>query len=270
MKTRLLAALGLVVLAVGLTGGAASAATGGTITSVNFQCDHVTIAYDTVAFDRDNTSKGQEAWVLIVKDGNGQTLFQDAGSPAVGTSLPGDNAVITYGTTPTANPISVQLISLAGNGFDQQLIWNVAGSPQCTYPTTTTATTAPPKSSTTTTTVAESTTATLPTGSTTPGTTPPPTVFATSTTTTTTTVEATSTTEEELTSEGPTTTVTGGPDIVTSAGPGTPGPSVAGSSGGAEATGLARTGVELAPVAILGLLLAATGTILLLVKRRTV
>ena len=279
MKIRLLAALAFVGAFICLAGGPASAVSGGTLTAVNFQCDHVTITYDAGTFDRDNTNKQQEAYSLVIQDGNGQTLFTTTQTPTTGTTFAGSTQVYTYNAAPSANPISVRLTSLAGNGLPEQLVWNVAGSPTCTAPTsTTTTTTTAPLDSTTTTVGATTIPTSIPTVTTTPGATiPPPTVFVTTTSTTvesTTTVEATSTTTPAddgstttipavVVPDQPTTTAIGG--VLPEAGSNSPAtaPSAAGNS-------LARTGVELAPIALVGLLLAATGTVLLLVRYRQV
>lgn len=86
--------------------------------------------------DRDNTGIGDEAYYFKVYDGYGNVLFYFSNQVNVGFS--GSIGSFSYATLPLANPITLYFVSLAGNGYQEQIILQLEGScpglpviPQC-------------------------------------------------------------------------------------------------------------------------------------------
>jgi hypothetical protein len=70
--------------------------------------------------DRDNTGTAQEAYQFIGTDGAGNVFHFFASSVNVGFTGPVGN--FSWSGTPQYNPLTVRFISLAGNGFQEQLV----------------------------------------------------------------------------------------------------------------------------------------------------
>ena len=120
-----------VFLGAALAGGAipaAQAISGLALTNTAFSCTDVSSTYSGGTFDRDNTGTGSEEYTVRITDGAGNVLFSYTGSYSVGTTLPARTETVPYGITPTMNPITLTLVSNAGNGLPAQQIWNASGS----------------------------------------------------------------------------------------------------------------------------------------------
>ena len=117
-----------------ILGGAAVGAQALTITgfSATFDCTHMAHGPFTFQADRNNTGSpppGAEMYRVEVRDGAGQALYSftnpdwpiDNAPPQAAGSLP-------YSIPPTANPITFTVVSLAGNGFPEQLAVSASGS----------------------------------------------------------------------------------------------------------------------------------------------
>ncbi|MEZ4667659.1 MAG: hypothetical protein R3E39_07050 [Anaerolineae bacterium] len=97
--------------------------------SVQITCTDFTAAGTGAAIlDRDNTGAGQEAEQIIVKDGYNTVIYSLTFQNALGTYSAGLINTTSYTTPPQANPITVTVISLAGNGLPQQIDFTVSGS----------------------------------------------------------------------------------------------------------------------------------------------
>lgn len=70
--------------------------------------------------DRDNTGTGEEAIRLEITDGYGAVIFSYSYSNTL-QSFSGGIGDLSYNTAPAANPITVRVISLAGNGLPEQV-----------------------------------------------------------------------------------------------------------------------------------------------------
>ena len=82
----------------------------------------------TFTFDRDNTGNGLESNGIRVTDGNGNLLYTNGGaSPVPSTTTIAGSWCITYNTPPQSNPITIQFISAAGNGFNSQIAYETSG-----------------------------------------------------------------------------------------------------------------------------------------------
>ncbi len=80
-----------------------------------------------VSFDRDNTGEDREAYYIEVVDGNGTVLFRyDNDLITVGQA--GGMGSQDYDVAPDYNPITFNFVSLAGNGFPEQLVYTTTGN----------------------------------------------------------------------------------------------------------------------------------------------
>jgi len=66
--------------------------------------------------DRDNTGTGQEALRIVITDGAGTVIYELTFSNVLGT-FAGGIGDFFYTVAPAYNPITVTIISLAGNGL---------------------------------------------------------------------------------------------------------------------------------------------------------
>ncbi|MFW5748157.1 MAG: SH3 domain-containing protein [Chloroflexota bacterium] len=79
--------------------------------------------------DRDNTGTGREQFVIVGMDGAGNTIF----GPVTEDFFVGGSVYINEGITfewaevPAANPLVVMVVSPAGNGFVEQLVYTAEG-----------------------------------------------------------------------------------------------------------------------------------------------
>ena len=91
-------------------------------------CKAVTFSDDaSITYDRDNTGIGSEHVRLDVYDGAGHLIFSGEETKALGTPQTFD-AFYPYASTPTFNPLTAYLTSLAGNGVAEQRVVIASGS----------------------------------------------------------------------------------------------------------------------------------------------
>jgi hypothetical protein len=79
--------------------------------------------------DRDNTGTGQESVRIDVTDGYGTIVYSLSFTNVMGSYPGGLINTTPYDTAPKANPITVRVISLAGNGLKEQT--QVIGVGEC-------------------------------------------------------------------------------------------------------------------------------------------
>ena len=79
--------------------------------------------------DRDNTGVGQEKLQILVTDGVGTVLYTLTFQNGLGTYAGGMIGTTAYTAAPAYNPITVQVISLAGNGLPEEV--DVIGVGEC-------------------------------------------------------------------------------------------------------------------------------------------
>ncbi len=103
----------------------ASAEAGTIVGSLVFTPDCAAIAVSgggTLSYDRDNTGGGSESFLLEARDGSGLVVFTGTDTRPVGTTGVTFSSSYAYMAQPTANPITVRLVSIAGNGFAEQTL----------------------------------------------------------------------------------------------------------------------------------------------------
>jgi hypothetical protein len=85
----------------------------------------------TFTYNRDNTGSGQESNGIIVTDGQGNILVSNGGNnPVPGSTTIEAPWCFTYHTAPLSNPITIQLISPAGNEYSKQIAYQTTGTCQ--------------------------------------------------------------------------------------------------------------------------------------------
>jgi uncharacterized protein YgiM (DUF1202 family) len=79
--------------------------------------------------DRDNTSTGREKFIITAVDGNGNVIFGPiTESFRVGGRVGFEDGVrFNWSRTPAANPLTVRVVSTAGNGLVTQAVYAVSG-----------------------------------------------------------------------------------------------------------------------------------------------
>lgn len=117
-----------VVLTGGLVASPASAISGGGLTATTWGCESVVLTHSTLTFDRDNTGSGRERYVIDIVDGIGTSLRHYDIARDVGVVLSPATVNTAFSNAPVANPLRITLTSIAGNGFDAQVVWDETGT----------------------------------------------------------------------------------------------------------------------------------------------
>lgn len=126
-RTHLLAALLLVILVMTVLPASAGSDNG---TSFALDCDGFTGSGGDVLLTRDNTGNERESFIVSVTDGIGNIIYE----PVVDQFFVGGTVSWTGGekflwqSTPHYNPITLRVVSRAGNGLDEQLVTLATGS----------------------------------------------------------------------------------------------------------------------------------------------
>ncbi len=93
-------------------------------------CEGFTSNGGSILLDRNNTGEGTERFIITAVDGDGNVIFGPvADTFPTGSSLSiSRGAFFPYSVAPAANPILVTIVSQAGNGFSEQLIYGTLGT----------------------------------------------------------------------------------------------------------------------------------------------
>jgi hypothetical protein len=93
-------------------------------------CDGFTSQGGGIILNRDNTGEGREVFTITAMDGNGTVIFGPVSESSwVGAELfvlPGVS--FDWHTAPAANPIRLEVVSPAGNGWDEQIVYATLGN----------------------------------------------------------------------------------------------------------------------------------------------
>ncbi|RMG71127.1 MAG: hypothetical protein D6711_16020 [Chloroflexi bacterium] len=115
------------VLLIGLVGGVYAAVSD----DLNWEvgCDGFTNVGGGLILDRDNTGDGLETFIITGLDGTGKVIFGPLSEDFfTGSSLYlNDGITFEWTATPTANPLYVTVISPAGNGLPEQVVYSTSG-----------------------------------------------------------------------------------------------------------------------------------------------
>ncbi|MGQ9850138.1 MAG: hypothetical protein ACUVSU_08835 [Aggregatilineaceae bacterium] len=93
--------------------------------NIQLDCAGFTDLGSSFTSNRDNTGSGQEAYIITGTDGYGKVIFSFAWSVPVG--FVGSFGSSPWTSAPSANPLTLRFISLAGNGYEEQLVMEVRG-----------------------------------------------------------------------------------------------------------------------------------------------
>lgn len=93
--------------------------------SFDISCDGFASLGGGIVLNRDNTGTGREAFYLIARDGVGNIIYgPEEESFVIGGSLYIDPGVFfLWSAEPQANPLTVRVVSLAGNDLSEQIIY---------------------------------------------------------------------------------------------------------------------------------------------------
>ena len=129
MRFRMVFAGVLSVLVLMFAAMSVSAASGAAVSSFTAGCQYFLVTYADGTFDRDNTGTGEEAYEIKITDGSGSVIFDAYQFTTTGRfTIPAGTEPFVYMSAPVANPIHLTLISLAGNSFPAQTIWDLTGN----------------------------------------------------------------------------------------------------------------------------------------------
>jgi uncharacterized protein YgiM (DUF1202 family) len=126
MSRRLLVML-TVLLMLALALPASAAERDGLAITVN--CTGFTALGGSLNLNRDNTGAGRERFQIVARDGGGATIYSGpVESFFVGSSIDFPASLATdFSTAPASNPIIVSVVSAAGNGLAEQVVYSAAG-----------------------------------------------------------------------------------------------------------------------------------------------
>jgi len=79
-------------------------------------------------FDRDNTGTGFEAYYIEITDGKGKVLRRFDNSWSVPDSGHDGPSSVSYSALPDYNPLHYRLVSVAGNGYPEQVVDQATGN----------------------------------------------------------------------------------------------------------------------------------------------
>lgn len=97
--------------------------------AITVSCTGFTTLGGSLNLNRDNTGAGRERFQIVARDGGGATIYSgQVESFFVGSSLDFPASLTTdFSTAPASNPIIVSVVSAAGNGLAEQVVYSAAG-----------------------------------------------------------------------------------------------------------------------------------------------
>lgn len=108
----------------------ATVSAGGGELSFTLDCGGFTSLGSTLELDRDNTGALSEAFVISAIDGAGNTIFEPISDVFFvgGTVNWPEGDFNRWTTAPRYNPLRMQIVSPEGNGFEEQLIYELSAN----------------------------------------------------------------------------------------------------------------------------------------------
>lgn len=104
-------------------------AAGGETITLTPNCSGFASRGGYIITDRDNTGRSREAIVITAVDGSGRTLYENTSIYPLNQRIAFDEgAHIRWSAAPRYNPITLRIVSVAGNGQQEQLIYLVRGT----------------------------------------------------------------------------------------------------------------------------------------------
>ncbi len=119
----------IVIVVLGLALLPANAATGSSAT-FSLDCAGFTGGGGSILLNRDNTGADRESFIVSATDGVGKIIYDPAVDQFfVGATISwSDASKVAWTSSPTYNPLTIRVVSRAGNGFPEQLVTLASGS----------------------------------------------------------------------------------------------------------------------------------------------
>ncbi len=108
-----------------------------TVTSLEVELGCTSWSYNTYTYtlNRDNTGSGREAFYIEAVDGNRTLVHRHPRTGVVSLPLGSGSEsgrTVSYNiTNPSADPITYRWVSIAGNGYEEQIAYSTTQSPGC-------------------------------------------------------------------------------------------------------------------------------------------
>lgn len=98
--------------------------------SLRVDCNGFISRGGSLLLNRDNTGSGREQFIITATDGEGNVIYAPTvESLRVGLSIQfPDGLYWAWTTAPSANPLTVRIISQAGNGLNEQVVYSILGN----------------------------------------------------------------------------------------------------------------------------------------------
>lgn len=97
--------------------------------AITVSCTGFSTLGGSLNLNRDNTGAGRERFQIVARDGGGATIYSGpVESFFVGSSIDFPaNLKTDFSTAPASNPIVVSVVSAAGNGLAEQVVYSASG-----------------------------------------------------------------------------------------------------------------------------------------------
>lgn len=97
--------------------------------AITVNCTGFTALGGSLNLNRDNTGAGRERFQIVARDGGGATIYSGpVESFFVGSSIDFPASLKTdFSAAPASNPIIVSVVSAAGNGLAEQVVYSASG-----------------------------------------------------------------------------------------------------------------------------------------------
>lgn len=132
MGLRTMKRVGLMLALIGILIGSFSLASAATRDGADWDvgCEGFTSKGGGFVMDRDNTGEGREEFIITGRDGTGRTIFgpETEGFFVGGSVYIKDGITFEWTATPRANPLTVSVVSPAGNGVQEQVVYTARGT----------------------------------------------------------------------------------------------------------------------------------------------
>lgn len=97
--------------------------------SFTLSCSGFTSRGGSLTTNRDNTGRNRESIVLTATDGSGNTLYENTSIYPLNQTISFNSGThLRWTTRPRSNPIRFRVVSVAGNGLEEQLLYSASGS----------------------------------------------------------------------------------------------------------------------------------------------
>lgn len=122
------------VCAMSFAAAPAGAVSGWALTYTDWRCGSVIVGHGPAVIDRDNTGEDEERLGYFVVDANGVAVGSITTAFPLGQEIDEGDSQVLFFVEPTKNPLTLSLVSVAGNGLPEQVIWTTSGDSPCLDP----------------------------------------------------------------------------------------------------------------------------------------